>query len=216
MSIRVLVADDETLMRRLIVRRLAQEPDIEVVGEAENGRRAVEMAQTCSPDVILMDLQMPVMNGAQATERILSQRPHIRIVMLTMLQELAEIGRLHGAALCLDKSCTPEELVSAVRTAVLSRESPVRSSVGDYTGAVDRLAGRAGMTERERIVVLKAVTTELTIRQMSAALTVELKASVSESAVKHALERAMTKLRIEPRTRAALVKHVLEFDKSYS
>lgn len=210
-STRVLVVDDEALMRRLIVRRLQQEPDIQVVGEAENGREAVELSRTEAPDVVLMDLQMPVMNGALATQRIVSQRPHIRVVMLTALGELADIGRVHGAVMCLDKSCTPEELIQAIRSAAdrTAKAPPPDSS--DYVSTVDRISVRMGLTDREKMVVRQAVNTDMTIRQMATALSAQQGELVSESSVKHALERAMTKLMIEPRTRSALVKHVLEF-----
>lgn len=213
-TIRILIADDQTLIRRLLARRLSAEPDFQLVGEAEDGRQAVDMALNLAPDVVLMDLQMPHMNGIQATERILAQRPHLRIVLVTALEDLADLGRSAGAYACLDKSCTPEELVAIVRQAY--RETPVvsRGTPGDYSVAIERLANRAGLTERERVVITKAVTSEFTIQQMATALTHDLGEKVTQSAVKHALERAMTKLRIEPRTRAALVRRVLEFDQA--
>jgi DNA-binding NarL/FixJ family response regulator len=83
--IRILIADDEKLFTRLLLRRLAQEPDLEVVGEASNGKEAVELAQSLEPDVILMDLQMPGLNGAQATEKIRALQTQSQVVMLTAL-----------------------------------------------------------------------------------------------------------------------------------
>lgn len=213
-SIRILLADDQTLIRRLLARRLAQETDLQIVGEAEDGRQAVEMALRLMPDVILMDLQMPHLNGIQATERILAQRSHIRIIMVTALDDLAELGKSAGAYACLDKSCTPEELVAIIRQAFRSTPAKTTEAAGDYSAAIERLSSRANLTDREKVVVTKAVTTELTIQQMATSLSSDLEEKVTQSAVKHALERAMTKLRIEPRTRAALVKRVLEFDQS--
>lgn len=213
-TIRILLADDQTLIRRLLARRLAAEADLQIVGEAEDGRQAVEMAIRLSPDVVLMDLQMPHLNGIQATERILQQRPHMRIIMVTALDDLTDLGKSVGAYACLDKGCTPEELVAIIRQAYRATPAAASEATGDYTAAIERLASRANLTDREKVVVTKAVTTEMTIQQMATSLSTDLAEKVTQSAVKHALERAMTKLRIEPRTRAALVKRVLEFDQS--
>lgn len=214
-SIRILVADDQTLIRRLLVRRLSAEPDLDVVGEAENGRQAVDLAQKLRPDVIVMDLNMPLMNGAQATERIVAQQPFIKVVILTALDELASIGRFSGAFECLDKGCTPEELVATIRQAKESRGAVTEPTTGrDRRNTIERLSIRGGLTERERSVMEKVISTELTIQQIARALSEGAEDEVTASAVKHALERAMTKLRIDPRTRAALVKFVLEFEQA--
>src|SRR5579871_6780498 len=104
-SIRLLVADDTTLVRRLIAHQLSSEGDLEVVGEAANGREAVEMAAKLRPDVLVVDLDMPYLNGAQATERIVSQFPYIKVILLTALEGLAAIGKTSGASECLNKGC---------------------------------------------------------------------------------------------------------------
>src|SRR5947209_6169476 len=114
-AIRVLVADDERLIRKLVAYMLARSAGLEVVGEASNGREAVDLALRERPDVIVMDLNMPELNGVQATERILAEHPHIRVVMLTDLVQLAPMGAFSGAAACLAKNCAPEELVAAIR-----------------------------------------------------------------------------------------------------
>jgi NarL family two-component system response regulator LiaR len=214
--IRVLIAEDETMMRLLLERRISNEPDCEVVGTAENGREAMDLALKLRPDVVVMDLNMPVLNGAQAAERIRSQHPHIRIVLLTALDELASIGRAVGATECLNKRCTPEQLVSSIRRAYeagthAAAEEP---SAGQHADAIARLSLRYGLTERESAVVQKVVTTEHTIQQIASVLSKELSESVTVPAVKHALDRAMNKLGVEPRTRAALVKRVLEAERS--
>ena len=79
----ILIADDTTLIRTLLMSVLSREPDFSVVGAAEDGRQAVEMALKLRPDVIVMDLDMPHLNGIQAVERILSQYPHVSVVLLT-------------------------------------------------------------------------------------------------------------------------------------
>jgi DNA-binding NarL/FixJ family response regulator len=215
-TIRTLIADDTKLLRRLLASQLARESDIEIVGEAEDGRQAVELAQKLRPDVIVMDLEMPYLNGTQATERILAQMPHVRVVLLTAHESLAPLGRLAGAVECLIKSCTPQELAEAIRRANTARSAaaPDRGGGPDRRAALELIATRSGLTERERSVVEKMVDTERTIQQIARTLSEESDTPVTESAVKHALERAMVKLRIEPRTRAALVKYVLEFSQT--
>ena len=85
--IRLLIADDHTLFREGLRAILGTQSDIEIVGEAANGAQAVQLAASQLPEVILMDLQMPEMNGIAATEKILDANPHIGIIVLTMLEE---------------------------------------------------------------------------------------------------------------------------------
>ncbi len=201
-------------MRRLLVTQLALEPDCEIVGEAVDGREAVQLALRDRPDVVLMDLNLPVLNGAQATERILAKHPHIKVIILTALEELASIGRVAGAFDSLDKGCTPQELVAAVRRAFAARPSPAAQGNGhDHRVAIEHLSMRAGLTTREKTVLERVVTTELSMQEIAADLSVGSGQKVTHAAIKHTLQRVMTKLAVEPRTRAALVKRVLEFNR---
>ena len=213
-STSILIADDTTLIRTLLKSVLSREPDFTVVGAAEDGRQAVEMALKLRPDVIVMDLDMPHLNGIQAVERILSQYPHANIVLLTAHKGLAPLGKFSGVAECMDKDCTPEELVASIRRARDHRANLPQRKAGtnNYMTSLAVLSTRAGLTDRERAVFEKAMNTEFTVEQIARVLSNETKTEVTISSVKHALDRAITKLRIEPRTRAALVKHVLEFD----
>ena len=212
--INILIADDTTLIRNLLAVQLGQVADFNVVGEAIDGRQAVEMALRLRPDVIVMDLDMPHLNGIQAVERIMGDYPHVSVVLLTAHRGLAPIGRFSGVNECLDKNCTPDDLINAIRRARNARMAklPNRPVMNSHHAAISLLATRAGLTERERAVFDKALDTDLTIEQIATALSAQTKVKVTLSSVKHALDRAITKLRIEPRTRAALVKHVLEFD----
>lgn len=208
----ILIADDSTLIRSLLSSKLSCEADFEVIGEAQDGREAVEMALKLRPDVIVMDLDMPHLNGIQAVERIMAQYPHVSVVLLTAHEGLAPIGKFSGVTECLNKNCTPLELVDAIRRARIMRtlvpQSP--NSGNKYLATISLLATRASLTDREKSVFEQAMNTDLTIEQIARVLTTETKNEVTISSVKHALERAITKLHIEPRTRAALVKHVLE------
>jgi two-component system NarL family response regulator len=210
--IRVLIVEDTTLLRKLLKQQLAQEPDLEVVGEAADGREGVALALELRPDVVLMDLSMPRMNGVQATERISAQCLATRIILLTAHEDLVSLGRLAGACECLVKGCTPQELVSSIRrSGALQRRGPTRSGER-YRIAIEHLAVRTGLTDREKGVVEHVVGTELTLQQIAQSLSRDWRTTVSESSVKHALERVMTKIGVEPRTRAALVKHVIAFE----
>jgi DNA-binding NarL/FixJ family response regulator len=115
--IRVLIADDHSVMRQGLSGALNQEPDMVIVGEAINGKKAVECARALHPDVILMDLGMPEMGGVEATQKIHSEMPKIRVIGLSMFDEM-EIATTMikaGAVAYLNKSCSIEELTSAIR-----------------------------------------------------------------------------------------------------
>jgi len=118
-KIRVLIADDQRLMREGLRIILEDAPDIEVVGEAENGLIATQLAEKLLPDVILMDIRMPLLDGVEATERINKQvAPKPRILLLTTFDtpELVMEGMRAGASGYMLKDCSSEELCSAVRT----------------------------------------------------------------------------------------------------
>lgn len=189
---------------------------MEVVGEAVNGRDAVDLAARLRPDVVLMDLSMPVLDGAQATERIVARYPHVKVIILTALRELAHVGKPWGAFESLDKGCSFPELLQVIRRARNASQQPAAASDADasYGATIQKLALRMGLTERESRAVQRAMNPDLTVSQIAASLSAEDGGQTSVSGVKHAIERAMTKLRIEPRTRAALVKYILEAHQS--
>jgi DNA-binding NarL/FixJ family response regulator len=119
MSVRVLIADDQELIRAGLKLILQTQPDIEVVGEAANGKDAVEAAATLRPDVILMDIRMPGMEGIEATRRILDQESdHPRILILTTfdLDEYVYRALKAGASGFLLKDTPPDQLVAAIRS----------------------------------------------------------------------------------------------------
>ena len=112
--IRVIVADDRSCSRDGLRALLATWPDIEVVGEAANGRDTLFLIPACRPDVILMDARMPVMNGLEATRVIKGGWPAIRVVILTLYTSAKEDAIQAGADRFLIKGCSPHELLTAI------------------------------------------------------------------------------------------------------
>ena len=116
-TIRILIVDDHVAFRDGLRAMLKLAPDLEIVGEAENGAQAVEMALTLQPDVILMDIQMPTMNGVDATRRIVYTSPHIGVIMLTMFEDDDSVfsAMRAGARGYLLKGALKAEVLHAVR-----------------------------------------------------------------------------------------------------
>lgn len=115
--LRVLVADDHALFRHGVANLLAAEVGFEVVGEAVDGRQALEMALELMPDVVLMDVSMPVMDGLEATRRIKAEVPAVRVVILTVAdgeRTVLEAAR-SGAEGCLSKSVEPQVLFDTLQ-----------------------------------------------------------------------------------------------------
>jgi DNA-binding NarL/FixJ family response regulator len=117
-KIRVLIADDHAIMREGIRALLVLHDDIEVVGEAADGRQAIETARELTPDVIIMDIAMPLMDVLEATRRIHKQSPNIKILILTQHEnkEYVLSSIKAGAAGCLSKKAVASELVSAIHS----------------------------------------------------------------------------------------------------
>ncbi len=137
--IRVLVVDDQALFREALVALLAVQAGIEVVGEAANGKEAVEAVDRLRPDVVLMDLRMPVLDGVGATRRLHADHPRVRVLALTTFDGDAEVfpALRAGAVGYLLKDATTERLVEAVR-----RGRPGRVGAGAVGRGQARRPGR--------------------------------------------------------------------------
>ena len=162
--IRVVLADDQVLVRAGFGSLLAAEDDIEVAGEAADGREAVQLAQRVKPDVVLMDIRMPVLDGIEATRRIAAEpglgATHVVILTTFDLDEYVFEGIRAGAAGFLVKDTDPSELIRAVRVvaggeALLSPKITLRliSEYASRSRSVRRVPGMTSLTAREREVV---------------------------------------------------------------
>jgi len=129
-KIRVLIAEDHTIVRQGLVALLRSEPDIEVVGEASDGSEAMEMAKKLIPDLVLMDIAMPNLNGLDATRKIKKLFPHVKVLVLTMYDNEECIFQIlkAGASGYLIKDTAMTDLVSAIR-AVYQGESYLSPSI---------------------------------------------------------------------------------------
>ena len=125
--IRILIADDHAVIRQGLSTSLGQEPDIAIVGEAADGKMALDKARSLHPDVVLMDLGMPKMNGIEATRIIHTEMPGVRVVGLSMFEEKERASAMFeaGAVAYLSKSCSVDTLTSAIRRCVGKPKMPV-------------------------------------------------------------------------------------------
>jgi DNA-binding NarL/FixJ family response regulator len=116
-NLRILLVDDHVTAIASLAIILKQEGDMEVVGEASNGQMAVDLTKDLHPDVVIMDVRMPVLNGIEATKRILAHHPHVKIIGFTMNSEdnVAEAMQNAGAVACVSKSDSIENLLAIIR-----------------------------------------------------------------------------------------------------
>ncbi len=128
--IKLLLVDDSAAIRRGLRMQLELEPDIEVVGEAEDGCQAVSLAESLSAEVVLMDIEMPVMNGIDATSEITSRLPGVAIVVLSLHDDAATVGRARaaGAAAFVAKRGMDDGLIRAIRGAARAQGGAINDS----------------------------------------------------------------------------------------
>jgi two-component system response regulator NreC len=116
--IKIILVDDHQIVRRALRALLAAEPDMEVIGEADNGRTALRLVRELKPQVVIMDISMPNLNGIEATRQILAESPGIKVIALSMHAEGLFVSNMlkAGAKAYLRKDCALEELIEAIRT----------------------------------------------------------------------------------------------------
>ena len=132
MSIRVLLSDDHRIVREGLRTLLDKEPNIEVVGEAEDGRSTIELVRKLRPQVVVMDITMPDLNGMDATRKIIEELPSVKVLALSMHTDQRFVERMlnAGAKGYLPKDCAFEELARAIRT-VVSNETYLSPGIAD-------------------------------------------------------------------------------------
>jgi DNA-binding NarL/FixJ family response regulator len=203
----VLIADDDHLMRAGLVELLSIDPDIDVVGQAATGREAVERTRRLAPDVVLMDVRMPDLDGIAATRELAQRMPDVRVLILTTFEQDDYVfGALRaGASGFLLKRTRPEDLINAVHV-VAAGDSLLSPSV--TRRVVDRMARQptpefAGrreldtLTPRER-QVLELIAQGLSNREIATALVVE------ESTIRTHVKRVLMKLALRDRVQAVI------------
>ncbi len=207
MTTRVLNADDDHLMRAGLVELLNADPEIEIVGQASTGREAIERSRRLAPDVVLMDVRMPDLDGIAATRELTDATSDTRVLILTTFEQDDYIfsGLRAGASGFLLKRTRPEELLAAVHT-IAAGGSLLSPSV--TRRVIDRmaqqptpeLAGQAKLDEltpRER-EVLTLIARGLSNREIAAALTVE------DSTIRTHVKRILMKLDLRDRVQAVI------------
>jgi DNA-binding NarL/FixJ family response regulator len=206
--IRVLLVDDQTLVRQGIRLLLEIEPDIQVIGQAANGREAIQQVEALHPEVVLMDVRMPEMDGVAATQEICARFPETGVIILTTFEddEIVFEGLKAGARGYLLKDISSEEMAEAVRK-VAAGEALIQPSITRKVLAeFSRLATAASrpapplaepLTERE-LEVLHALAHGLSNREIADQLV------ITEGTVKNHVSSLIAKLEVRDRTQAVL------------
>lgn len=205
---RVLLADDQALFREGLRTLLSVQSGIEVVGEAANGQQAIEQTETLSPDVVLMDLRMPVLGGVEATRQIRHRMPSARVIVLTTFDDDEEVfdALRAGAVGYLLKGASADKLVEAILAATRG-ESFLQPSVAAKVVAqfhrmtASRIPSESplleSLSERER-EVLRQLALGKSNKEIAVAL------SLAEGTVKNHMSNVLGKLGVLDRTQAAL------------
>ncbi len=210
MTVRVLLADDQPLLRQGFAMIVGAEPDLEVVGEAAEGVEAVELTRTLRPDIVLMDVRMPGLDGIAATQQITFRQPEVKVIILTTfdIDEYAFDGLRAGASGFLLKNARPEDLLRGIREvasgdAVLA-PSTTRRVLDTYANTFEREHARrpAGnalemLTPREREIF-----TELTAGHTNQEIARHL--TLSETTVKTHVTRVLSKLNLRDRVQVVI------------
>jgi NarL family two-component system response regulator LiaR len=194
-----LIVDDHGVVRQGLKMFLSLEPELEVVGEAENGEEALRMARELRPDVVLMDLLMPVMDGIEATKAIRAELPEVEVVALTsVLEDVSVTGAVRAGAIgYLLKDTEAEELHRAIRGAADGRVQLAPEAVARLMREVRAPESPEALTERET-EILKLLARGRANKQIASDIFVE------EKTVKAHVSSILRKLGVRSRTQAAL------------
>jgi len=206
--IRILLVDDQPLFREGLHTLLSVQPDFEVVGEAGNGEEAIRLARSLLPSVILMDLQMPVLDGVAATRRLHEEQSNSRVIVLTTFDddEMVFDGLRAGAVGYLLKDASSEKLAEAVRVAARGetflQPSVAAKVVAEFARLSRKTVGTGSsviepLSERE-LEILRLIAKGANNREIAGAL------FLAEGTVKNHVSNILGKLEVRDRTQAAL------------
>jgi DNA-binding NarL/FixJ family response regulator len=200
MAIRVLIADDHSVVRQGLRMFLALDDELEVIGEAENGSQAVQLARKLTPDVVLMDMLMPVMDGVAATQAIRSEVPDTEVIALTsVLEDSSVVGAVKAGAIgYLLKDTNAEELCRAIKAAAAGQVQLSPQAAARLVREV-RTPDTAptSLSERET-EVLRLIARGKANKEIAAEL------AIGEKTVKTHVSSILNKLGVQSRTQAAL------------
>lgn len=199
MAIRILIADDHRVVRQGLRLLLKVDPDLDVVGEASNGVEAVRLAGQLRPDVVLMDLVMPVMDGITATAAIRRETPEVEVLALTsVLEDASVVGAVRAGAIgYLLKDTHAEELRHAIRSAAAGQVQMAPEAAARLLREVRLPEASDTLTERET-EVLRLLAQGQANKEIARSL------GIGEATVKSHVGRILDKLGVQSRTQAAL------------
>ncbi len=199
MTIDILIVDDHSVVRQGLKMFLGLDPELNVIGEAVNGKQAVELAAQLKPDVVLMDLMMPVMDGVTATQEIRSKLPDIEVIALTsVLEDASVVGAVRAGAIgYLLKDTQADELCRAIKAAAAGQVQLSPQAAARLVREVRAPESPETLTERETDV-LRLLATGKANKEIALAL------HVSETTVKTHVSNILMKLGVSSRTQAAL------------
>ena len=199
MTIRILITDDHSVVRQGLRMFLGLDPELEVVGEASNGEEALRMARELEPDVVLMDLVMPVMDGITATEAIRAELPEVEVIALTsVLEDVSVSGAVRAGAIgYLLKNTEADELGRAIKAAANGQVQLAPAAAARLMREVRAPENPEVLTERET-EVLKLLARGKANKQISHTL------FIAEKTVKSHVSSILAKLGVQSRTQAAL------------
>jgi DNA-binding NarL/FixJ family response regulator len=199
MAVRIVIADDHTVVRQGLRMFLALDPELEVIGEAADGAEAVQMTRRLKPDVVLMDLLMPAMDGITAIGAIRSEIPETEVVALTsVLEDASVVGAVRAGAIgYLLKDTNGDELCRAIKAAAAGEVQLTPQAAARLLREVRTPASPETLTERET-EVLKLLATGQANKEIARTLV------VGEKTVKTYVSNILAKLGVQSRTQAAL------------
>ena len=199
MAIRIVIADDHQVVRQGLRMFLSDDAELEVVGEAADGAQAVSVALALKPDIVLMDLLMPVLDGIGATTRIRSELPDTEVIALTsVLEDQAVVGAVKAGAIgYLLKDANPEDLRRAIKAAAAGQVQLDPKAAARLVREVRAPENPQSLTERE-IDVLRLLAGGKANKEIAAALV------IGEQTVKTHVSNILGKLGVQSRTQAAL------------